>query len=290
MEGQKMKLTILMSLVLYSVSTFGQKFTETVNKQYDTYKVLYLANVSGDITVEGFSGDKIILEANKMLDGNNKVDIEKLKKDVVITEIIKDDTLIIYVKGLSNCFCSDDENYGWNSDYRYRFDNWDNNFDYNFDFTIKVPEDIHLNLSTINNGDVEVTDVKGELNVKNVNGAISLVNVSGSTRAKTINGDVLIDYSSNPKGNSKYYTLNGDIKANFQKDLNAVLSFKSFNGELFTNINDLEYLPMKVEKSEIKNGEGISYQIGGKTEVKIRNGGLYLDFETFNGDVIVKEI
>ena len=285
-----MKLVVLMSMVFYSVSTFGQKFTETVNQEYDNYNVFYLANVSGDIDVEGYSGDKIILEANKMLDGKNEVDIEKLKKEVVITEVIKGDTLIIYIKGLSNCFCSDEERFGWNNEYRYNFNNWDQEFDYNFDFTVKVPENINLNLSTINNGDVDVTNVKGELNVRNVNGAISLMNVSGKTRARTINGDVLIDYSSNPTGNSKYYTLNGDIKANFQKDLNAVLAFKSFNGELFTNINELEYLPIKVEKSEIKNGKGVSYQIGGRTEVKIRNGGLYLDFETFNGDVIVKEI
>lgn len=285
-----MKLAILMSLFLYSVSTFGQKFTETVNKEYDSYNVLYLANVSGDIKVEGYAGDKIQLEANKMLDGKNQVDMEKLKKNVVITEIVKEDTLIIYIKGLSNCFCSEDENYGWNSKYRYQFDNWDNDFDYNFDFTIKVPMNTKLNLSTINNGDVIVENISAALNVKNVNGAISLSGISGKTKARTINGDVLIDYSSNPNQDSRYYTLNGDIKANFQKNLNAIVAFKSFNGELFTNINDLEYLPIKVEKSEIKEEKGISYKIGGITEVKIREGGLYLDFETFNGDVIIKEI
>lgn len=285
-----MNLTLLIGMVLFSVSTFGQKFTETVNKQYDSYQVLYLANVSGDIKVEGYSGDKILLEANKMLDGKNEVDMEKLKKDIVITEIRKKDTLIVYIKGLSNCFCSADENYGWNSRYRYQFDNWDNDFEYNFDFTIKVPMNTKLNLSTINNGDVIVENITAALNVKNVNGAISLSGISGKTKARTINGDVLIDYSTNPNQDSKYYTLNGDIKANFQKNLNAIVAFKSFNGEFFTNINDLEYLPIKVEKSEIKDVKGISYKIGGTTEVKIRNGGLYLDFETFNGDVIVKEI
>ena len=285
-----MRLLLIITMLLSTAFAYAQKFTEVVTKEYEAYPVVYLANVSGHIEVEGYTGNKVVIEVDKLLDAKNRVDIEELKKEVVLAEMVNGDSLIIYIKGLSNCFCTDKEKYGWNSRYRYNFENWDYDFEYNFDFKVKVPQNTNLNLSTINNGDVIVKDISGELNVKNVNGAISLSGISGKTKARTINGDVLLDYSSNPNGDSKYYTLNGDIKANFQDNLNAVVAFKSFNGELFTNISDLEYLPIKVEKSEIKEGRGISYKIGGTTEVKIRDGGLYLDFETFNGDVIIKEI
>jgi len=267
----------------------GQKFTETVTKEYDQYSVFYLANVSGDIEVEGYSGNKIVLEVRKMLDGRNRMDMEDLKQSVVLGEMIRGDSLIIYVKGLGECFCSRESrrNYGG---YHYNFNDWDVDFDYNFDFKVKVPEGTHLYLSTINNGDVTVRDVIGDINAKNINGSIVLANIAGGTKAHTINGDVTVDYVSNPKQNSKYYSLNGDIKANFQKDLDAIVSFKSFNGDLYTNINELEYLPTKVKKTEAKSGKGISYKIGDRMEIKIRNGGLFLDFETFNGDVIIKEI
>jgi len=267
----------------------AQKFTETVNKEYDQYSVFYLANVSGDIEVEGYSGDKIILEVRKMLDGRNRVNMEELKKDVVLGEIINGDSLIIYVKGLGECFCSGvtRRNHGG---YHYNFNDWDVDFDHNFDFKVKVPENTHLYLSTINNGDVTAKNILGDINAKNINGSIVLANIAGSTKAHTINGDVTIDYVSNPLKSSKYYTLNGDIKANFQKELDAIVSFKSFNGDLYTNINELEYLPTKIKKTEVKNGKGISYKIGDRMEIKIRNGGLFLDFETFNGDVIIKEI
>ena len=281
---------ILLMLCLGSVSGFAQKYTETISREYRNFPMLLVANVSGHINIQGYQGDKIVMEVKEMLNGKGEYDIETLKKEVVLTEIEQGDSLIIYIKGLGNCFCQDGKNYGWNSRYRYNFNDWDHDFDYNFDFTLKVPVNTSLDLSTINNGDIEVRNSSGDLNIKNVNGGIFLHDVSGSTKARTINGDVLIDYAHNPTKNSKYYTLNGDIKANFQKNLDAVVSFKSFNGELFTNINDLVYLPIKVEKSEIENGKGVSYKIGGKSEIKIRNGGLYLDFETFNGDVIVKEI
>ena len=277
-------------MVFFAVSGYSQRFTETVKLEYNDFQVLILSNVNGSISVEGYTGDKILFEVDRMLDGKNRVDIESLKKDVTISEIVEGDSLIIYIKGLGNCFCAEEGKYGWNSRYRYNWNDWDNDFDYKFDFTIKVPTDTDLNLSTINNGDIQVSNSNGELNIKNVNGGIFMKQVSGSTKARTINGDLVIDYSSNPTSGSTYYTLNGDIKANFKKDLNAMMTFKSFNGELFTNINEIEYVPLKVEKFEKENEKGISYKVGGKTEVKIRNGGLYLDFETFNGNVIVKEI
>lgn len=283
-----LKISGLLGLILvtFSVYTYGQKFTETVSKEYKSYPVFYLANVSGDIVVEGYTGDKILLEAKKMLDAKGNVDIEQLKKEIVITEMDLGDTLVVYIKGLGNCFCSS----RWNSKYAYNFNNWDYDFENNFDFTLKVPQNTSMNLSTINDGEIEVSNFSGTLSVNNINGGISLKNISGATRASSINGDVIIDYANNPNSNSKYYALNGDIKANFQKNLNALLTFKSFNGELFTNIQEIQYMPVKVEKSEIEGGKGVSYKIGGKTQIKIRDGGLLLDFETFNGDVIVKEI
>ena len=111
-------------------------------------------------------------------------------------------------------------------------------------------------------------------------------NISGATSACTINGSVDLDYSGNPAGDSKYYTLNGDINANFQKGLAALLAFKSFNGEFYSSVDDITPMAVKVEKYE--KGEGIHYKVNGN-RYKVRQGGPLLDFETFNGDVYLKE-
>ena len=127
------------------------------------------------------------------------------------------------------------------------------------------------------------------MNVNNVNGSIKLENITGATEARTVNGDVDLNYTQNPKDDSYYYTLNGNINANFIKGLSSNLYFKSFNGEFYTDLADdiIETLPVAVEKAEAK--EGVKYKVGGKAGVKVRSGGPKLDFETFNGNVYVKE-
>jgi hypothetical protein len=80
--------------------------------------------------------------------------------------------------------------------------------------------------------------------------------------------------------------LNGDINAWFVKGLAANVSFKSFNGSLYTNVQNMEGLPAQLEKKESENG--IKLKVS-SNRYKFGNGGALQDFETFNGDVIVKE-
>jgi DUF4097 and DUF4098 domain-containing protein YvlB len=143
-----------------------------------------------------------------------------------------------------------------------------------------------VEVSTVNDGNVSIENVKGRVKAENVNGAIHLSALAGQTYASTINGDVDVEYSLNPNQDSRYYTLNGDINALFVKGLAANMSFKSFNGDLYTNVPNLQSLPAFIEKKQDK--EGTNLKVGGN-RFKVGNGGALLDFETFNGDVIVKE-
>ena len=153
-------------------------------------------------------------------------------------------------------------------------------------FIVKVPASLNLSVSTVNDGDIVVENVKGSVFANNVNGSIKLTNLVREADASTINGDLDIVYAKNPDKDCRFYSLNGDINAIFQKGLAANLSFESFNGDFYTDIQPLEGLPVKVEKT--KEGDGIKYKVNGN-RYKIRAGGALLDFETFNGDVFLKE-
>jgi DUF4097 and DUF4098 domain-containing protein YvlB len=154
------------------------------------------------------------------------------------------------------------------------------------DFTIRVPSSVHLNVSTINDGDVTVGGVKGIVVANNVNGSIRLRDLERESMACTVNGDVDIEYTRNPQRDCRFYSLNGDINAWFQKGLAASMTFESFNGDFFTNVNQLEPLPVSVEKTT--TGKGVKYKVNGH-RYRIGSGGALLDFETFNGDVYLKE-
>ncbi len=285
------KLFTVAMIIASMTASFGQKFAETVTKTIAPTKVLYVANVNGSINVESYSGSQIEISATKEFRAKSNNELEEMKQNITLALMEKVDTIFVYIRGVGDCFCQrKGDRRSRDGRYRYYFQDWDSDYEYAFDFTLKVPSSINLVLSTINDGDITVTETTGTINASNINGSLILNGISGQTYATTINGDVDINYKKVPSSDSKFYTLNGDINANFKDVLHANLGFKSYNGDLYTNIHDLEYLPAKIEKSETSGKNGIKYKIGEYTSIKVRNGGVRMDFETFNGDVIIKEI
>ncbi len=295
-------LLIILCATLGHIS-WAQRHTEKISKELNFEKksaanALLIANINGDITIEGYSGDKILVEVEKIIIGKTEARLEKGKKEIKLG--IKDlaDTLILYTDGVCNQFgrtTKNQRNHGdWNG-WGYNWDNCNNRddddhkneYDYRLNFTVKVPVGLTVRVSTINNGDVTITNVTGVVYANNINGSIKLSKLVGKTHASTINGDVDLDYVSNPSSDCRYYTLNGNINANFKKGLAASVYFKSYNGDLYTNVDQLEALPVQMEKKD--TGKGVKYKLKGN-RFKVGNGGVLLDFETFNGNVYLKEI
>ena len=295
----KTKITTVLFWVIFPASVFSQSFTEKFTREMAFEKkgaanTIIVANINGDVKVQGYEGDKILLEVTKTVTGKTEARLEKAKKEIQLGVIDRADTLIFYVEGKCNSFGKSRNHqhgnhngwgYNWNA-CNGRGDNCRQEYDYQMDFTLKVPYSVNLILSTVNDGDITVTNMKGAVEADNVNGSIKLSNIIREVNASTINGDVDIDYAHNPDKASRFHTLNGDINANFQKGLAASLSFESFNGSFYTNVDKLEALPVVMEKKS--QGDGIKYKVNGN-RFKVGNGGVNLDFETFNGNVYVKE-
>jgi DUF4097 and DUF4098 domain-containing protein YvlB len=293
----KTVLTLLMCGVVSGI--LAQTHSEKITKELSFEKAspdnaLMIANINGDVKVVSYEGTKILVEITKTIKAKTSERLEKGKQAIQLGVIDRADTLILFVDGTCNSFSkASKKNKGdgrWMRGWNYDWSNCDRNcreeFDYTMDFVVKVPSTINLSVSTVNDGDVVVENVKGMVFANNVNGSIKLTNLMREAVASTINGDVDIVYAKNPDKPCRFYSLNGDINAWFQKGLAANLSFESFNGDFYTDIESIESLPVKVEQSN--NGEGIKYKVNGN-RYKIRTGGALLDFETFNGDVILKE-
>jgi DUF4097 and DUF4098 domain-containing protein YvlB len=299
-------------MMMFVTACIAQDFTDKITKEFSFEKktndnALMVANINGNIKVTGYDGDKIQVEVTRTIKGKTQARLEKGKAEVKLGSIDRADTLILFVEEGCNTFGKktnhlhhhnkdeddddDDNDKDWSGNaWGY---NWDCNnnhcrseYDYTMDFIIKVPAGIHLMVSTVNDGNIMVENVKGVVNADNINGSIKLSNLMREADASTINGDVDIEYAKNPVKDCRFYSLNGDINAWFQKGLTASLSFESFNGSFFTNIDRIEALPVKVEKSN--HGEGIKYKVNGN-RYQVGSGGAFLDFETFNGNVYLKE-
>jgi len=296
-----MKKTLwIIGLAMAGTSVLAQTHTEKITREFSFEKVspdnaLMIANINGDVKVVGYEGTKIQVEITKTISGKTQTRVEEGKTAIQLGVIDEVDSIILYVEGSCSTFSKYDgkkfrNGNRWMRNWGYSWNdcgkNCDEKFGYTMDFVVKVPAGINVMVSTINDGEISVENVKGIVQASNINGGIKLKNLMREADASTINGDVDIEYAKNPVKDCKFYSLNGNINAYFQKGLAANFSFESFNGDFYTDIEPLESLPVKV--TETKNGENVKYKVNGN-RYKIRTGGPLLDFETFNGDVYLKE-
>lgn len=275
-----------------------QKDKEVIRKSFSfaeskSDNLLIVRNINGGIKITGHDKNTVELVLTKTISGETTEIIADGKQEVQLGIIEKEKTIFLYM----DCPCTDERIGALTTDQirNGKFQHWVNNcnwkprYDYHFDFELKVPKNIMVEASTINEGDLSVEGVSGVVSVNNINGDISLKQIAGPTDVHAINGDVDLLYSKNPSDACSYYTLNGDIKVSFVRGLSADVFFESFNGELFTDIDEVEALPANVAQEAVENGKGIKYKLSSNPGIKIRQGGLALHFETFNGNVYIKE-
>ena len=289
----RITIVIIISLML-SESAWAQDFTDKITRQFTFDKpspdnALIVSNINGGIKVTGYDGDKIVLEVTKTIKAKTSERLEKGKSEVQLGVIDRADTIVLYVTDGCHEFRRNagkrHERGGWGYQSLHEQD-CNPPYDYRMDFTLKIPTALNLIVNTINGGDVAVEDVGGVIKAGNINGSIRLADLKSAAEAHTINGDVDIEYAFNPQKECRFYTLNGDINALFRPALSAKVTFESFNGDLYTNIERIENLPQQVVKTA--RGDGVRYKITGN-EFRVGNGGPLLEFETFNGNVYLKE-
>lgn len=261
----------------------AQEHKEHISKTFTAKngQTLAIYNVFGFIKVEGYNGDKVQFEVDKTISAKTNDDLETGKKEFKMEFEQVGDTIWAYIVA------------PYDSRPRQRYNDWDERrrieYRYELDFTVKVPHDMDLAINTVNNGDISVKDVNGKLKVRNVNGAISVVNAKGISDLRTVNGDVTVNYTSNPSGASYYNTINGAIRATYKPDLAADLEFKSMNGSYYTDFDNVEALNNAVVKNTEDRGNGTVYKLNKNTAIRIGKGGNTFKFETLNGNIYIKK-
>jgi len=154
---------------------------------------------------------------------------------------------------------------------------------------IKIPQDVKLKLATVNDGAIEVDNVKGELEVNNVNGAIKLTNISGAAVASTVNGNVTAGFISISNTPMAFSTLNGNVDVSFPADAKANLKLKSDRGEIYT---DFDMAIDQAEQKSIKTSESGMQRIKVDDWIKgrINGGGAEMLMKNMNGNIYVRKI
>ena len=267
----KFKTVQIILLLLIANVTLGQEngvdlFTVPLSSPGSPGK-LVLDQISGSISVQGYQGNEVIVKASfgsKKEHYKNDNRHEGMKR-------VKNSSLNISAEEKNNVVRILNEQ--WNRP---------------TDLEIKVPRNFSLKLSTVNDGNILVNGVSGEMEISNVNGEITLQDVSGSASADTVNGDVKVNFNTITSGaNMAFSSLNGNLDITFPNTLKADVKAKSDMGEVFTDF-DMKVSAYQPEVS--KNSTSGTYKVSVEQWVrgKINGGGPEMIFKTFNGDILIR--
>ncbi|AIZ64113.1 hypothetical protein PK28_11165 [Hymenobacter sp. DG25B] len=267
-----------------SLQAQDRESTEKINREITLTgatgsSTLAVYNIFGSVTVQGYSGNKVVVEATRTIKADNATHLEQGKKEAQMGFEQRGDSVIVFLQGPQDS--RPRRNRNWN--------NHDIDYEYSFDITVKVPRDMKVNASTVNGGEMQVQDVTGLVQARNVNGPVIIRNVREATVAKTVNGKVEVSLTTAPTQAASYQTINGDIAVSYPANASADLHFKSMHGEMYTDFPQTEVLPARVTQNQQREGAGTKYKLNKETAVRLGKGGPDIRLETLNGDVTIKK-
>lgn len=235
--------------------------------------VVKISQVGGSITVKGYEGKEVIVEAK----ARNENEKRRRRDSEGAAEGMK--KLSIGSTGLE----IEEENnvvrISTSSHMR------------PIDVTISVPTRSNLILSTVNDGDISVSNVEGELDLNDVNGNVTASSVSGSVVAHALNGKLLVTLMRTNGKPMAFSSLNGDIDVTFPADLKANVSFASDRGDVYTDFDVVKSSQNMKPVVEEKGGDGGRYRVKMDTSVRgtINGGGPEITFKNFNGAIYIRK-
>jgi len=238
-------------------------------------------NVFGPITVEGYAGKDVVLEARKVVYARDENRAKRAEEEVKLDISEKGGTIEVYVDGP---FREEDEERRAGTVRIQR----DPGYKVFYGFTLKVPFKINLVLSTVTDGDVEVQGVEGTFDVRNVNGKVRLDDVAGSGDARTVNGGVTVVFRRHPDGPCFFKTINGDVEVDFPGEPSADFRIKTMHGEVYSDF-DVTYLPKAPPVREERAGPGGKYVYRSERYFGVRagKGGPEIKLDTLTGDILI---
>jgi DUF4097 and DUF4098 domain-containing protein YvlB len=202
-------------LIRFSIATalvgFALAATAAAQDFQKTYRIgaggqIRIGNVSGDVIVNAYDGDAIIVKGTKKGRDRDQVEIEDRSGTGNI------DIGVHYPK---HCNC-----------------------DANIRFDVQVPRSVNYDFDHISSvsGDVRVTGVTGRLHASAVSGDVHITDVSGSVSASAVSGDVSVEINRlDGSDDMKFSTVSGDVSVMLPSSLAADVDISSFSGSIKTD-------------------------------------------------------
>lgn len=226
-------------------------------------------NHRGGITVTGYKGEEVIVEASTR---GSLVSDERNSKSKGM-KLIRINTTGLSIEEEDNVIEIETESHK-------RV----------VDLNIKVPISTSLELGSYRDGDIIVENVNGEIEVSNYRGSIKLSNVSGTVVASTYSGEILVTFTKvNPNNPMSFTNYRGDIDVTFPADSKFNLRMKSDRANIYSDF-DIVMSKSGIKKIEDKKKKGGKYRISFEGIYgKINGGGPDIIFKSYSGNIYIRK-
>lgn len=153
--------------------------------------------------------------------------------------------------------------------------------------TARVPRRADLSLSTVNDGEIIVSNITGTLELENVNGPITARGINGSVIAESVNDTVDIAFSALAgEGAMSMTSVGGNLIVRMPGNAGAELHLDSTQGEIVSDF-EVEVLPSKPIVERDDRGDGTSVRVENTIVARVNGGGPVIRLETLNGDISI---
>jgi Toastrack DUF4097 len=160
------------------------------------------------------------------------------------------------------------------------------------DLVITVPRRSSLQLKTVNDGDIYVEQVEGEIDADSLNGKITMKSVSGAVVAHALNGPIAVrmDQIDTTKPMA-FSTLNGDIDVTLPDNVRANVRMKTDNGEIYSDFDVKLESGSHIETSDTHDRQDGRYHVRIDRGLRgtINGGGPEYQFTSLNGQIFIRK-
>lgn len=264
--------TLAIIFVCAAGAAFCQEAPDRVNVPFSDParpKMLKASLLNGGITVKGYDGKEVIVEARQeggrrrrpeRSDGMRRIDVGG--SGLVVEE--SDNVVTVGSRALND----------------------------NIELAIQVPYNTSLKLNVVNGGDILVDHIVGDVEIENTNGKATATHISGTAVVHALNARVLVSFDklSGDKPMS-LSSLNGDVDVTFPADVKARVKMKTDNGEVYSDF-DIQ-MDASARKPVVQNSSSgrAKYRVQFDRAMYglINGGGPEMQLTTFNGNIYIRK-
>lgn len=170
-----------------------------------------LENINGDVHITSWDQNQVKVDAVKYADSKERLDEAKIEIDA------RNDSISIRTH-----YPEHDRHSNWDEHDRTA----------SVEYTLTVPRAARLDEIKLINGELSVSDVKGEVRASCINGRLEAKNLAGNARLSTVNGHLEARFDQLSGRTVELNSVNGSVDLTIPSDSNAEVEANTVSGNI----------------------------------------------------------